>query len=677
MRLGVDVGGTFTDLVYVSDRGDVRIGKVPSRVNDPMEAIKEGLEQMGLALADVCEIVFGTTVATNTVIEKKGARTGLLCTEGFRDVLEHQRWHRRSMYDLQQTRPAPLVERALRIGIRERVSAAGEMLAAVNPAQVRAAVAALEAAGVESIAVCFMNSYRNGANEAAVRAALSNGRARKYVSLSVEVSPLIREWERTSTTVVNAYIQPVIDRYLGGLEQDLQAAAPAARLDIMQSNGGVISVAQAVTEPVRTILSGPAGGAMGAILVGSKAGQQDVIGMDMGGTSCDISVIRSGVPEVTKEGQVEYNVPIMVPMLNIETIGAGGGSLVWIDAGGVMKVGPQSAGAVPGPACYDRGGSQPTVTDAQLLLGRLPADGLLRGRMPVRLDLAEGAFAARICPQLGVSALQAAAGVIQIANIKMAEAIRLLTVNKGLDPRDFTLVPFGGAGPLHACEIAMELGIPRVLIPPAPGVLSALGLAGAGVKVGAVCALNTSLGALTAEAVEAHYRQLEERCRALLSEHGVPAEHQAFERSADLRYPGQSFEVTVPAEAGSGPGSLAALADRFHTTHRDLYKYAIPEETPFLVNIEVTARDRRTRPVLHPLAARAEAPAAGERRVYILEIGGWVTAPVYHREQLAPGQALAGPALIDQFDSTALIPPGFAGRVDAYGNIMVVRGNVA
>ena len=668
-RLGVDVGGTFTDLMWAAPGHLARIAKVPTRIDDPYGAICEGLAQMDVAIGKISMIAFGTTIATNIVIERTGARTALLCTRGFRDVLEHQRWHRRYLYDLQQTRPEPLVPRHLRIGVGERVGADGTVLQELDSAEVSALIEALQREGVTSVAMCFLNSYRNSANEEAAGQALRNADSGLYVSLSSELAPLIREWERTSTTVVNAYVQPAIHRHLSMLQTSISESAPNVGLHIMQSNGGVISVENASAEPVKTILSGPAAGVVGAGVVGEAVGEPHLITMDMGGTSCDVALVREGTPQVSKEGEAGYNIPITVPMLNIKTIGAGGGSIVWIDSGGALKVGPASAGAVPGPACYRRGGTQPTVTDAQLTLGRLSAGGLLGGRMSLDPNAAETALGG-IAEQCGMSTLELAAGVVRISNVLMAEAIRMITVNQGLDPRDFALLAFGGAGPLHACEIADELQIPKVIIPGTPGVLSAMGLAGAAVKVGAVNALNTSLGALSIDDIEAEYGRLEARCHLILDEHQIPRDRRMLERSADLRYRQQSFEVTVPVPAGA----TDSLAELFTDLHRSRYQYALPNEVPFLVNIEVTARGHQQAEPPRPLGDGTSAPEpSGSRAMFVLEGEEWVNAPVFQRDALLPRHRLVGPAIVDQLDSTLIILPGYVGDVDASGAIVLTR----
>lgn len=668
-RLGVDVGGTFTDLMAVKEDGEIRIGKVPSRVESPFDAISEGLTQMDLHLGNVSLLSFGTTIATNTVIERNGLKTALVYTKGFRDILDHQRWHRQHLYDLQQTRPAPLVPRVLRFGIGERVASTGEVLVEVDPREVDDLVEALRAQQVASVAVSFLNSYRNPVNEESVGRLIRERADDIHVSLSSEIAPLIREWERTSTTVVNAYVCPVIERHLSGMEARIREASPDLTLHIMQSNGGVISVEQASSQPVRTVLSGPAAGVVGAVSVGEAAGEGNLITLDMGGTSCDVALVQDGAPQVSKEGQLSYNVPITVPMLDVKTIGAGGGSLVWIDSGGMVKVGPQSAGAVPGPACYERGGTRATVTDAQLLLGRIPSSGLLGGQMDLSASLAEKALGT-IAGEVDLSVPELAGGVVRIANVMMAEAVRMITVNHGLDPRDFALLAFGGAGPLHACEIAEELQVPKVLVPASAGVLSAGGLAGAGVKIGGVKALNISLDDISPEGLEEEYLRLENRCIELLDEHEVPSDQRTFVWSADVRYRHQSFEVTVQAPRDE----LHSLAELFGDSHQRLYHYSLPEEKPFLVNVEVTARGNQHFSAVRRLPrATTKCEPTDSRKIFVLQEGEWVTADVFQRDLLEYGHRISGPAVIDQLDSTVIVLPGYVGEVDQVGTLILTR----
>ena len=678
--LGVDVGGTFVDLALVDDAGRIRIEKVPSSGSQAIfDCVLQGLSRLGVEPSGLTRIAFGTTVATNVVLERRGARVGLLCTRGFRDILEHQRWHRRHQYDLHEERPDPLSPRWLRLEIDERTAADGTVLKEVPEEDVLKALGIFQREGVEAIAICFLNGHANGYNERRAAQMLSEHEPGRYVSLSSELAPLIREWERTSTTVINAYTQPVISSYLRGFQRRLREVAPQCLLTVMQSNGGVTAVEDATQKPVRTMLSGPAGGVMGAQALAAHVGKGDVISLDMGGTSCDVAVLKGRTPELTKEAQIEYNMPVMVPMIRINTIGAGGGSVAWVDRGGVMKVGPQSAGANPGPVCYQRGGSEPTVTDAQLILGRLSPRGLLGGRMSLSKVEAERAFVERICTPLGLSLQDAVVGVIKIANVKMGEAIRLLTTNRGVDPRDFALVAFGGAGPMHACELAEMLGIRQVIVPSFPGVMSAVGLATSSRKTDAIISVNRSLENLAADQLNALFADLEKSCQETLQAQGVPLESQVLTRAGDFRYEGQSFEVTVPLERHDyGPESIGEMAEAFHRGHFELYRYSRGDETPFLVSVQVIATERKTAPIV---AAQAPAGASGgsdgpqTREVYSLASDSFRTIPVWYRRDLPVGAFVQGPAIIEQFDSTVLVTESFGGRIDPSGNIVLERGS--
>lgn len=676
--LGVDVGGTFVDLAVVEGDGKVRIEKVSTSDSEGIfDCVLQGLTRMGITPQAVGRVAFGTTIATNAVLERRGARVGLLCTQGFKDILEHQRWHRRHQYDLHEVRPDPLVPRWLRAEVSERVAADGSIVREVGEEDVEQALEIFKKERVEAIAVCFVNAYANGANE---RAALDVIRRRggwSHVSVSSAIAPLIREWERTSTTVINAYTQPVTASYLGTFERKLEEFAPNSLLTVMQSNGGVTSVEEAIQKPVRTMLSGPAGGVIGGAALAAQAGLKDIITIDMGGTSCDVAVLKDATPELTKESQIEYNMPVMVPMIRIHTIGAGGGSIAWVDRGGVMKVGPQSAGANPGPVCYGREGVEPTVTDAQFILGRLSPGGLLGGRMSLLRDAAEEAFLGRVCKPLGLTLEDAVVGVIKIANVKMAEAIRLLTTNRGMDPRDFTLVAFGGAGPMHACELAEMLGMHRVVIPPCPGVMSALGLATASRKTDAIVSVNRSLDTISADELNSIFEALEEKCRCVLSDQGVECENQVLMRAGDFRYEGQSFEVSIPLDSGNyTPASIADIARRFHERHFDLYRYSRKSEIPFVVSLEVVGAERlagRSACGDGGVVAKKAAEPLAMREVYLLDRERFRRVPIYARERLDAGSIVEGPAVVEQFDSTILITESFRAEVDGAGNLVAER----
>ncbi len=674
--IGIDVGGTFTDFVLLDEAGTLRVEKVSSSGLSASQAVIEGLHRLGVKTVDLFRISYGTTVATNALLERSGAETGLIATEGFRDVLEMQRWHRKDLYDLHQRRPKPFVRRSRRVTVPERVAADGTVLRQVSEAAVVDAVQVLLAKGTESIAVCLLNSYVNPENERKVRDIVRRHFPSLPVSISTDVAPIIREYERTIVTVINAYVQPFVQAHLQALYRELKDHGFQFIFEIVQSNGGLISLEDVVAQPVRMILSGPAGGVTGASFVGHQAGELNLITLDMGGTSCDVSLVRDSRPDVSKEEEIEWNIPISVPMVSVKTIGNGGGSIVWIDQVNVMKVGPNSAGSDPGPACYGHGGTQPTITDAHLLLGRLNESGLLSGRLPLRRDLAHRAFQP-LADLLGMTVIQCAAGAITIANHRMIEAIRLVTVDRGYDPRDCVLLAFGGAGPMHACEMAGDLGIKRILIPRSPGVLSALGLAVADVKTNQIASVNRSLSALTATFIVDRLEHLKREASRVLKAHGIPRQDRSFTYSADIRYEQQSYEVQVISDSLER-GDLDGLASAFHDTYRTLYHYAMPEQIPFVVNLEITGVGFRPKPSmqkenivpLEPIPART-------RSVFFHEAKDFIQTPVYDRDDLSPGSAFLGPAIVDQFDTTTIIPPHYEAYVDAYRNLILAQKDLS
>jgi N-methylhydantoinase A len=672
MSLGIDEGGTFTDFVFVSpEDGEIRIAKVGSRDKETFGVFLEGLSQIGLSLKDVDRLVYGTTVGTNAIVERKGAEIGLLCTKGFRDILDHQRWHQRVNYDLHQTRPAALVRRRYRCQITERTSGYGEVLIEPDPEELVRALDFLASVKVNSVAVAFLNSYANGHNEEVVGRILRDHGLR-YVSLSSEIAPFINEWERTNTAALNAYIQPIIDAHVGHLQEEIGRHAPDVNLIVMQSNGGGISADQAVHLAVRTARSGPAGGVAGAKVIAEAAGFSNVITLDMGGTSCDVSVITNGKEEVTKEGDLGYNMPVRAPMISIHTIGAGGGSLAYVDEGGSLKVGPKSAGAVPGPACYGRGGEQATVTDAHLLLDHLPADGLIGGKMALDRALAEAAIG-ELGDKLALSTTRTAMGILRIANTVMAQAVKLMTVDRGLDPRDYCLLAFGGMAPMHACDIASELGMDNVLIPRLPGVLSALGLAIADLKVEAARSINKPVDNLSPEEMLGIYENLKVACDTRINEQRVAGDSREFLWTADMRYPGQTFDIAVPLKPADFQDGFAGLIDRFHEYHENVYAYSIRDQLPVLVAAEVIGiapLSQHTRMLPRLPQATSDAQPRGRRQARIGD-EHLRDISVFARSDLLPGHTIAGPALIEQEDSTVVISPGWIGRVDEFGNLVL------
>ena len=655
-RVGVDVGGTFTDLAAISD-GRLITAKVPSTPGDQSAGV---LEAIGAGrLGPVAAFAHGMTVATNALLERRGARTALVTTEGFRDVIEIGRQDRPSLYDLERRRPAPLVPRELRFVVRERMGPGG-VVTALNDAAVAEVVEAVGAARVEAVAVCLLFGFLHPQHEQRIGIALRATHPGLHVSLSSEVLPELREYERFATTVADAYLAPGLAAYLRALAGRAEAAGLPAPL-VMQSSGGVAELRAASELASACVLSGPAGGVVGAAHVAAAGGHSDVLSFDMGGTSTDVAPIVGGRAQVRTDAEVA-GVPIRHPTVDVHTVSAGGGSIARADEGGALRVGPRSAGAVPGPAAYGRGGVEPTVTDANLLLGVLPDGARLGGDVVLDSAAAERALT-RLGDALGLDALQTALGVIRVANAEMAQALRVVSVERGLDPRSFALIAFGGAGGMHACALADELAIGTVLVPEAGGVLSALGLALSDLRRDLVQPL---LARLTEDdstaargAVEAGFEGLERRGRALL---GAPR----LERHADLRYARQAFELTVDASGDAG-----GLPARFHAEHERRYGYAMPDEPVELVALRVTA----TLPVGKPdLAARAPAggdPVVSRRRLHTG--GDWQEVPVLDRERMGAGSTVSGPAVVELAGATCLVAPGWDGRIDAVGTLELER----
>ncbi len=656
VAVGVDIGGTFTDFV-VFENDTLRIHKVPSTPDDPSRAFLRGLDDLGVR--GPVRYVHGSTVATNAVLERRGARAGLLTTDGFRDILEIQRQQRLHLYALAPTKPLPLIPRERCFEVPERVGPRGEILEPLDPEAVERVLGEIVAAEVESLAVVFLFGFANPAHEQEVgRRAAARGLC---VSLSSEILPEYREYERASTTAANAYVAPLMERYLTRLEHSLDARGPN-RLQIMQSNGGVISAAAAGREAVRTLLSGPAGGIVGAWKVAAAAGFDHVITFDMGGTSTDVSLIED-TPLVTSEGSVS-GLPIRVSMLDIHTVGAGGGSLARVDAGGALRVGPGSAGADPGPAAYGKG-AEPTVTDANLVLGRLRPRSFLGGRLTLHPERAAAALT-DLAQKLDLDLETTAAGVVRVADVQMARAARRVSVERGFDPRRFCLVAFGGGGPLHACAVAEDIGVSCVLVPRYPGALSALGMLLTDLHKENSRTVMVPLGDDT-EALDDVFLSLEARTRAELQEEGVDEAQLRLVRYADVRYRGQSYELRLAITDSSSETLRAA----FHAAHQRRFGYASPNAPCEIVHLRVRGTGDTPAPAL-PRAAPGP-PAAPCETVPVFASGVWQPCPVYDRAALAPGQRLPGPALVIQEDTTTWIAPGWDTEGDEFGNLLMRR----
>ncbi len=666
--LGVDVGGTFTDFLLWED-GRLFVYKRPSTPDDPSRAVLAGLAEAGAdgAAWRPDEVVHGSTVATNAVLERKGARTALITTEGFRDVLEIGRQTRPNLYDLEPRRSPPLVPQRLRLEARERLDYRGEVLQRLSKREAVKLVRSLRDRGVKSLAVCFLFSFLNPRHEELVRdAARSAGLA---CSASIDVLPEHREYERTSTTVLNAYIGPVVERYLTRLAEGLGHAG-VRNLRIMQSNGGSASAAAAGATAVRTVLSGPAGGVAGAFASAKSAGVKRAITLDMGGTSTDVCLLDGAVP-FTSESSID-GLPLRIPTVDVHTVGAGGGSIATIDAGGALRVGPESAGADPGPACYGAG-DLPTVTDANLLLGRLRPDAFLGGRMTLSPSAARRALRP-VARNFSGDLEGAAASVLEVANANMARALRVISVERGHDPRRFTLVAFGGAGPLHACDLAEALAIPRVLVPPFPGVLSAFGMAASPITTDHVQALLAPVeddGAFTHRLGRA-FAMLESQARRSLRSQFGRSSAPVMRRSLDLRYAGQSYELTIPVSARADGCDPARFLAAFHRAHGRRYGHADAERAVEVVAVRLRA-ELPGAPVRLARLARGDGdPRLGRVGREAVWFGGRPRATwLYDRSRLRGGDRLRGPALVLQLDATTAIPPGWQGRVDDTGNLLL------
>ena len=689
-RLGVDIGGTFTDIALIDEAtGQIYTGKVSSTPQDPsggfMEAVQRLLAKQQIAAQDVAYIVHGTTVATNAIIEGKVAPTGFITTEGFRDMLEIARQIRPTLYDLQFEKPRPLVPRHHCFGVPERLDAQGQVLTPLDEDALRQVANKLRDEGVESIAVCFLHAYANPTHERRAGEIIAEVFPEAFVSLSAEVAPEFREYLRASTTVINSCIRPVVSRYLQRIEDRLAQAGIAAELLVMQSSGGVYTFAAARQKPVYMVESGPAAGVIAAAHLGQAQGYDQVISFDMGGTTAKAGLIQGGTPNVTKDYEVGTTAqsgvgatrgagyPIRTPVIDLVEIGAGGGSIAWVDPGGILRVGPQSAGADPGPACYGQGGTQPTVTDANLVLGRLNPSYFLGGEIALDPTAAQRAIEQHCAQPLGMDLVEAAHGIVEIANTAMVNALRLVSVQRGYDPRDFALVAFGGAGPAHANRLAALTDIPVAIIPQSPGTASALGLLVTDLKHDYATTLIQRLDQVAPQALEQTFRELEAQGRETLGREGMAEAAMEFRRQADLRYVGQSHELTLPLTTEAlGPAQLTQLLEQFHRTHDRAYGFSAPGEDVELVSVRLSAIGQIAKPALAPLAkAAGEATAKGQRLVYFAESEGYVDCPVYDRYGLGAGAVVQGPAIVEEIDSTTVVHPRYQVRVDDVGQMVL------
>ena len=676
--LAIDVGGTFTDIVLLNlSTGDFQLLKTPSTPDDPSRGFITGISRIlnanGVAYSQVRRIFHGTTIATNAVLEGKGTPVGVLVSEGFKYVLEIGRHSMARLANphvwVKPERPVP-PEHVLEIP--ERTAFDGTVISTLDEDAVRAAAAHFRSLGIDSIAVSLTHSYANPAHEHRARELVLEEFADAHLSLSSEVLPVFREYERTITTVLNAYVMPRVSYYIENLDHELRELGVEAPMLIMTSNGGVIGAETAIRRPVYTALSGPAAGVMSAIDVAGNTGVEDCISFDMGGTSTDVSLVNRRTPTVTLKGELG-DWPVQLPMLDIATIGAGGGSIAWLTAAGNLNVGPRSAGAVPGPVCYGLGGTEPTVTDANLVLGRIN-DTIAGGALTLDVAAARSAIQEKIAIPLGLDLHRAAHGILQIVNYNMMGAIRNVSVERGHDPRHFALVAFGGAGPMHAIGVARLLDMTTVIAPPSPGVASAYGLLVADFKNDYARTSIQKPPNYDLCAMEGIYRDLEGEAVHWLDSEDVPADRRELARSADLRYAHQGFEVSVELTGGAvEQSSLDAMLEGFHREHQLLFGFSLDQPVE-IVSLRVTARGNLESARMAPLSRDLKTPAEallGQRQVYFEDTRGFVPCDIYDRAALAPDSTIAGPAILENVDSTVVIDPGWEARIDDYGNCIM------
>lgn len=678
-RIGIDVGGTFTDVTLLNaETGQYYTYKLSSTLHDQSLAIangtKETLELYGVPVSEIEYFGHGTTVATNMIIERKGAKTALITTKGFRDLLEIGRQTRPSLYNIMEDKPELLIRRQLRKEINERVTSDGAVLQTPTEEEIKRVLLDLKSKGVESIAVCFLFSFLNPDNEKIVEKCIKEVWPDVYYSVSSTILPEFREFERLSTTVINSYLGPRMKMYIHNLRQRIKDVGVTVEPYITQSNGGVMSISSTIQTPVQTALSGPSAGVMGAIYVAHAAGFDDIITYDMGGTSTDVSLVKDGIAEYTTKRKV-CGLPSGVPMIDVHAVGAGGGSIAQIDNAGALKVGPESAGANPGPAAYGLGNSNPVVTDANIVLGRINPEYVLGGRLKINSELSKDAVKKKIAEPMGISTAQAALGIVKVVNSNMARAIRVITVEKGHNPSDFTLVAYGGAGPLHAVNLAQEMGIRNVLIPPAPGTLCALGLLTADIKKSYVKTAISLFEEATPEYINAIMDGLKAEGNAWLESEKVMSDHRKFHGIAEMRYVGQNYELQVEMPTGGITiESLQLMKQEFFKVHEMNYGYYNADAPIQFVNFRCEAIGVVQKPNLTELTDEMVDPSVAEicrRLVYFEESDLPIECPVYDRAKFGKTERVNGPCIVEQMDSTTVIPPNTYFSVDKYGNLLV------
>jgi N-methylhydantoinase A len=680
-NIGIDTGGTFTDLVAVDpDSGDTRVAKVPSTTADPSEALVNSLKTLfarepDIKAEDIDMLIHGTTVATNAVLEGKGVKTGLLITKGTRAVYEGRRTRQlpvREALDMYYQRPKMLVPQRHTEEINERMSFEGKVLDPLDEDSAIKSIERLKGQGIQSIAVCFIFSFTNADHESRIKKLIEKVFPEARISLSHEVLPVIREYQRLSTTVLDAYVGPIIENYAQRLNDRLASEnIERNRVFFMQSNGGIMHISMAAEYPVQTLLSGPAGGVIAAARFGQDTGFPSVLSFDMGGTSTDIAAISKGEVTETREGLVAAQ-DCGVPMTEIRTIGAGGGTIAYIDGGGLLQVGPESAGAVPGPACYGRGGENPTVTDADLTLGYLSAEAFLGGNFSIDPALARESINEKIAKPLGMNVPQAADGIVKVINSKMESEVRLALMERGFDPRAFSLVAFGGAGPVHASKVAKDLGIPKVIIPPYPGLGSAMGLLMTDVKHQYMQSRLGLFNEIPTDVIEGMFEQLENRAKDDLARENFSPSDYVINRQVDLRYIGQGYELTIDCPLQPlDQATRDAVRKDFDDLHEQVYGHAARSEPTELVNVRLAGTVAMPTLSIKEIADGPQTSPTKTREAYFEEIGKYTDVPVFERNSLNPGHQIQGPAIIEQADSTTVVCPGQSAEVDKYGYIII------
>ena len=694
----MDIGGTFTDATLIDEAtGAVFVSKSATTPRDLTLGFKNAanavMRRASAMPGDIRYLVHATTVATNSIIEGRVAATAFITTSGFRDLLEIARQVRPTLYDLMFEKPRPLVPRHMCYEATERLDASGEVLVPLDEEEIRRVAAQIKEQGVEAVAVCFLHSYLNPVHEARAGEILAAELPGVRVSLSSHVAPEIREYVRASTTVINAIIQPTVSKYLRELEGELRATGIPGELLVMQSSGGVFTFPAASEKPVFMVESGPAAGVIAANYVGNNLGYRDIISFDMGGTTAKAGLIQNGRPRVTKDYEVgsvagsavggsrAAGYPIRTPVIDLVEVGAGGGSVAWIDSGGILRVGPRSAGADPGPVCYGKGGEEPTVTDANLVLGRLNPAYFLGGEIHLDIDSARLAIEEKCAEPMGMDVVEAAHGIIEIANAAMVNALRLVSVQRGLDPRDFVLVAFGGAGPLHANRLAEEIEAPVTVIPISPGATSAIGLLVTDLTHDYATSFIQRTDQADLDAIENAFRLLEEQGKNALEREGVDPRQMSLRRQLEMRYVGQSFELVIPlAESGQRMFEVDEVVKRFHEDHQATYGTSTTDAPVEIVNLRVTAIGRIDKPKLREIGRASGAVSLAQkatRPVFFPEETGMIECPIYDRYALGADMVVEGPAVVEEVDSTTVIHPGYEALVDRFGNLLLRKSTRA